>query len=133
MGMAKIRREPGATILELGSAYASLDQQALEDLGGVMLAEATHASPPRLVLDLSHTRLIGSSFLEILVRAWKRLRQREGEMVLCAVQPFCSEVLRAAHLDSIWPSYKTCEDALVALAARAEIRPTGGDNAGKPG
>jgi len=115
MGMAKVRRERGATILELGSAYASLDQQALEELGGAILAEATHANPPLLVLDFSHTRLIGSSFLEILVRAWKRLRQREGHMVLCAMQPFCSEVLRAAHLDSIWPGYKTCEDALVAL------------------
>jgi anti-anti-sigma factor len=116
MGMANVRRERGATILELGSAYASLDQQALENLGGVIFAEAAHANPPLLVLDLSQTRVIGSSFLEILVRAWKRLRQREGRMVLCAMQPFCTEVLRAAHLDSIWPSYQTCEEALVALA-----------------
>ena len=114
--MAKVHRAPGATVLELGPSYASLDQQALQDLGGILLSEAIYADPPQLILDLSQTSYIGSSFIELLVRAWRRIQQRQGRLVLCATQPFCSEVLRAAHLDTIWITYPTREEALAALS-----------------
>jgi len=88
----------------------------LAESGKVLLAEAVRAEPPRLLLDLSGTELIGSRFVELLVQTWKRLRQRGGIMALCGVQPFCSEVLRTTKLDTLWNSYPTRDDGVAALS-----------------
>ncbi len=115
--MATVLRQPNATVLELGPSYASLDLKALTELGEMLLSEATYADPPYLVLDLSQTCFIGSAFIELLVRAWKRISHRGGLMVLCGAQPFCAEVLKAARLDKLWPSFLTRQDALNAAEA----------------
>ncbi len=113
--MGSVTRQNGVTIIELGPSYDSLDDRELEDFGGLLLAEATHADPPWLVLDFSQTTLIGSSFIELLVRAWKRLRQREGAMALCNLQPFCEEVLQVTRLDTLWGTFATREEAMKAV------------------
>jgi anti-anti-sigma factor len=114
--MSDLIREQDVTILQLDASYASLDDVSLEKLGEVLLSEATYAEPPRLLLDLSRTQFIGSRFIELLVRAWKRLKMRGGSMALCGVQPFCAEVLRVARLDTLWTSYATRGEAIVALS-----------------
>ncbi len=113
--MSCIVRENEITIIELGPKYDPLDDQALSEFGGILLAEATHAEPPRLVLDFSRTTFIGSSFIELLVRAWKRLKERGGTMALCGVQPFCLEILEVTRLTTIWNIYPTREEALEAI------------------
>ena len=106
------------TVIELGPSYDSLNEAALAESGGVLLGEAVHAEPPRLLLDLSGTQFIGSRFIELLVRTWKRLRERGGTMALCGVQPFCSEVLHTTKLDTLWNSYPTRADGVTALAGQ---------------
>jgi anti-anti-sigma factor len=116
--MATVLRESNATVLELGPSYASLDVKALTEFGEVLLSEATYADPPHLILDLSKTNFVGSAFIELLVRAWKRISHRGGTMALCGAQPFCAEVLRAARLDSLWPSFPNRDEALNAAQTR---------------
>lgn len=113
--MSSVQRQRDVTILHLGSSYSSLEPKVLEEFGEVLFSEAIYADPPFLVLDLSQTRFIGSSFVELLVRAWKRLRQREGSLAVCGLQPFCSEVFRATNLDKVWPCYPTQKEAVDAL------------------
>ena len=116
--MTSVVQEQDVTILELDVSYASLDEEPLEELGEVLLTEATYAEPARLLLDLSRTKFVGSRFIELLVRAWKRIRARDGSMVLCGVQPLCAEVLRVSRLDTLWPSYTTRSEGLSALTGR---------------
>lgn len=104
------------TVLCTGPSYAALELPALQELGEVLLCEATNADPPRLVIDMTETRFVGSSFIELLVRAWKRIRSRDGTMALCAVRPFCREVLGVSRLDTIWAIHSTRAKALEALA-----------------
>lgn len=104
------------TILCTSATYAALELQSLQELGEALLCEAAHADPPRLVIDMSETKFIGSSFIELVVRAWKRIRSRDGAMALCAVQPFCREVLSVSRLDTIWMIHPTRVEALKALA-----------------
>ena len=115
--MIPVNTQQGVTIIELGSAYESLDDNALEEVGGLILTKATAVEPPWMVLDLSGTRYIGSTFIELMVRAWKRLRQRGGNMVLCGVQPFCAEVLQTTRLDTLWEVTATREEAVARAAA----------------
>ena len=74
-------------------------------------------APPVLIVDMSETTYVGSSFIELLVRAWKRLKHRNGMMALCALQPFCREIMKISRLDSIWPIYADRVEAKNALAA----------------
>ncbi len=113
--MVEVTRQHDVTVIRLGASYQSLDEDALEEVGGLLLTEAATADPPRMVLDLSDTSFIGSTFVELMVRVWKRLRERGGTMVLCGVQPFCAEVLRVARLDVLWECYTNRDQALSAL------------------
>jgi anti-anti-sigma factor len=114
--MVRIEQCPGATLLVLGVSYESLDEAVLDEFGGLLLTVAATADPPRVVLDLAATRLIGSRFIELMIRAWKRLAQRGGRLALCGVQPFCAEVLRVTRLDTLWEIFDDRAGALASLA-----------------
>jgi anti-anti-sigma factor len=80
------------------------------------LAEIEKApDPPKLLLDFSNTKYMGSRVLEILFRTWKRVKERKGKMIICGVQPFCSEVLQITHLDRIWQLSPDCREAMEAM------------------
>jgi len=109
--MLGVIRQGDVTIIELGPSYESLDEDTLEEIGGLLLTEATVADPPRVVLDLSRTTYLGSTFIELLVRAWKRLRERGGTLVLCGLQPYCQEVLQISRLDTLFEILPTRDQA----------------------
>jgi anti-sigma B factor antagonist len=113
--MVTLLPQPACTVIELGTSYDSLDLDALNDAGSLLLTQAASIAPPRLVLDMSQTDFIGSTFIDLLMRTWKRLAERHGVMVLCGLRPFCAEVLRAARLESLWPCYAAREEAIEAL------------------
>lgn len=112
--MANIVKQQDVTIVELGMEYSGLDDPT--DLIASLLAAADEAEPAKLVLDLSETKYFDSQFIEVMIRVWKRIVSREGEMTLCGLSPFCSEVIQILKLDSIWTIYKTRDEAVAALA-----------------
>ncbi len=113
--MIPATRQNDVTVLEMGPAYDSLDETALDELGSLLLTTAATADPPFVVLDLGGTDFIGSLFIEVLVRAWKRLTERGGTFVLCCVQPFCEEVIKTTQLDTLWGIFPTREQAIRSL------------------
>ncbi len=106
------KTQPECTIFELGEGYDSLDTDALDEAGGILLTHAATVEPPCILLDFSKTNFIGSTFIEIMVRTWKRLNERGGTLAVCGLQPFCVDVLRVTKLETLWPSYATREEAL---------------------
>lgn len=113
--MAEVQQIDGVTVVEFGPEYDSLDGPTLTRVQQLLLNLSHEAQIPWMVLDLSHTRFIGSGFLETVSRAWRRLNKRGGGIVLCGVQPFCAEVLSITRLDTLWPQYTALSDALAAL------------------
>jgi anti-anti-sigma factor len=110
-------RQGDVTIFELGREYDALDVAHFEPFAAELLAAAKSVNPPLLLLDFSHTSYIGSSFIEMLVRAWKRLNERGGRLALCGVSGFCQDVFVATRLDSLWP---ICDDRDTAIALLQE-------------
>jgi anti-sigma B factor antagonist len=110
--MHRVTQEHGVTIIELGPSYAALEYDALQECGEILLAQAADVQPARLILDMSQTTFVGSSFIELLVRAWKRIKRRDGSMALCGLQPFCLEVIKVSRLDTIWPIYADRAEAM---------------------
>lgn len=114
----KVTQQDGVTIISLGPDFEQLDEPHLEDLTAVVLDAATNAEPPRLLIDLSHTKFFGSAFIEVLFRAWHRLNGREGgRLGLSGLTPYCREVIDVTHLDRLWNVYENREAALAVLSA----------------
>ncbi len=114
--MGNVVQQDGVTIIDLDERYDSLDDQALEQLGDALLTAVSGNSPPALLVDLSNTRFIGSRFIGLLVRAWKRVQDRQGRMGLCCIPPFCREALISTRLyDTLWTPYETREEAIKAM------------------
>jgi len=115
--MVRVIQHDGVTIIELEQRYDSLDEETLERLSNALLGAAIGSSPPALLLDLSNTRFIGSRFIGLLVRAWKRVQDGEGRMGLCCVPPFCRDALIATRLyDTLWTAYETREEGIAGMS-----------------
>lgn len=110
--MIDIQQQGNVTICVLDQAYDSLDTAQVDQLNERLCETAQTAEHPLLVIDLSHTNFIGSSFLEVLFRVWKRLQERDGKLALCGLSEFCQEVLHTTRLDSLWPSFETRQAAI---------------------
>jgi len=118
--MMNVQRDGKVTIVQFGpqSNSFSLDEQALHEFSTALLAQAAEAEPPLLLLDLSETSYISSSFIEAMVRAWKRIKERKGVMALCGVGPFCMEVLQVTRLNTLWQMFPTRAEAVAALSSQ---------------
>lgn len=114
--MLSIREEDGVTVIGFEPIYDALDDASMAATLKAVL-EATQERAPLVLCDFSQTKYFGSAFIEILARAWQRLRARDGHMVLCGLQPFCRQVLTVANLDDVWEFYDSREDAMKALRA----------------
>jgi anti-sigma B factor antagonist len=112
----KIEHRDGLTIIHLGEEYENLDETALEMLREVLLKAVDEAQPPKVILDLSHTTFFGSSFIELIFRAWNRVQnQPGGEFVISGLTEYCREVLKVTHLDQLWKLYDDVDTAVAAL------------------
>jgi anti-anti-sigma regulatory factor len=67
-------------------------------------------------VDLSGTQYFGSRFIEALFRAHNRMKRRGGRFALSGLQPYPEEVIRISKLDTIWPLFKTPEEAVRMLS-----------------
>jgi anti-sigma B factor antagonist len=117
--MNDVQKQEGITIVEVGVEYDSLDVAKINEFGSTLLSAVAQADPPKVLLDLSATNFIGSSFLGLLIRAWKRLRDRRGTLALCHVNDICGDVLRASKLDMIWQIFPDREAAIRQLQQEA--------------
>ena len=113
--MAKVYKQEGITIVEVDAEYDSLDVAKLNEFGDQLLSAVAGAEPPKVLLDMRRTTFIGSNFLGLLIRAWKRLRDRKGELALCQVNDVCGDVLRASKLDMIWQVFPDRDRAVAQL------------------
>ncbi len=113
--MLNIERQHEVTVIQFEALYDSLDEAIIDEIGSALFHEAKTADPPKMVLDLSHTKFFGSHFIEVLIRAWKLLKKRGGVLVLCGMSPFCLDVLKTAKLTSLWEHYDTRDEAVASL------------------
>ena len=112
-----VEAQQGVTVIQLGPDYENLDESLLDELRASILDVAETATPPRVVLDLSHTKFFGSAFIEIMFRAWKRLESRGGRFGLSGLTPYCAEVVEVTHLDRLWKVYPDRAAAVASLKA----------------
>ncbi len=92
------------------------------DLGGLagdylpsevdrLLNEMERTGAERVVVDLSEVPFFGSALLAALLRIRKHLASIGGEMVLCNASDMGREVLHVCHLEQLWVTCNSRQDA----------------------
>lgn len=123
--MARITRHEDFSVVEVDLDYDELDEATLARFREQLVREAATANPPLVIVDLSRASFIGSSFIAVLIEAWKALRQRQGKLGLCGMNDVCAEAIHVARLDTVWQTYRNLDEARQTMAAPAgELPPS---------
>ncbi len=113
----EVRVEDGLTIIALGAEFAQINERLVEILRETLRVD-NPPDPPRLIVDLSHTKFFGSSFIEILFSLWNKFNTRPGSrFAIVGLSSYCREVLMITHIDTLWHLYPTMDEAKAALKA----------------
>ena len=79
------------------------------------LTDAIESGKNRIVVDLSDTTFLDSTALGVLIGAVKRLRSREGALVIVNVDQNIAKTFEITGLDQIFTILSTRGDAIAAL------------------
>ena len=79
------------------------------------LTDAIESGKNRIVVDLSDTTFLDSTALGVLIGAVKRLRSREGALVIVNVDQNIAKTFEITGLDQIFTIRTTRDEALAAL------------------
>ena len=112
----EVRKCGDVTVITFGSQFESLDEFTLDQVRDFVLDAAKAADPPKVVIDLSHTKFFGSSFIEVLFRIWNRVNGAGGKFALAGLTSYCREGLEITHLDKLWPMLPNADEAVSSVA-----------------
>jgi anti-sigma B factor antagonist len=79
------------------------------------LTDAIEGGKTRIVVDLSDTSFLDSTALGVLIGAVKRLRSREGALVIVNTDQNIAKTFEITGLDQIFTILSTRDDAIAAL------------------
>ena len=79
------------------------------------LSEAIESGHMRIVVDLTDTTFLDSTALGVLIGAVKRLRSRDGALVIVNVDQNIAKTFEITGLDQIFTILSTRNDAIAAL------------------
>jgi anti-sigma B factor antagonist len=92
-----IGKENGADVLRI---EGELDALSVVDLRPI-IGKISEERPPRVVVDLSHLRLIDSSGVGAIVALFKTVRANGGELVVVGARDQPLAIFRLLHLDRV--------------------------------
>lgn len=103
------------TVVAPGPEYEHIYENMLESFEGLIEVGKT-AEPPLLLIDLGHTRHVGSAFLGFLMRLSQTILDRDGgRFGVCCPTPFCLTVIKTMRMDKVWEIFKTRDAAVEAF------------------
>ena len=100
----------GAAVVSPTGRLDSNSSPDLERLLNMLLEEGQHW----LFIDMSDVTYIASSGLKILVSAWRRAQDQNGDVLLSGLQPRITEIFEMVGFDMLFRIFPTLEAALAA-------------------
>lgn len=78
---------------------ALLDEGCIRDIQDALLDIVDTGECNKMLLNFSNVKYLSSSFLGCLVMTLKRIREKNGELTLCKIDPKILEVFKITRLD----------------------------------
>jgi anti-sigma B factor antagonist len=98
-------------------AEGEVDLYAAPELKRIVWG-AIDAGHTHVVVDLTHAAFMDSAALGALIGAVKRLRVRDGTLVVASSQPSILRILEITGLDQVVAVYASREEAIAAVQRR---------------
>ena len=76
---------------------------------------------PNFLLDLTRLEFMGSSVVALIVKLWKSVQEKDGEMVVVNSSSMIGEVLEIAGLTRVWKIVDSHEEADIDLTIEAAV------------
>lgn len=109
-----IKTQDGVTIVTLADQKI-LDELSISQIGQKLNALAAEAKPPQLVINFENVTNMSSSALGMLITLHKRVREANGELRLCNIQPTITEVFKITRLDEIFSIQGDVDKAVASI------------------
>lgn len=103
----------GAVVISPAGRLDSKSSPRLETILNTQLQQGN----TWLYVDMSDVEYIASSGLKILVAAWRRAREEDGDLILCGLQPRIVEIFEMVGFDMLFTVYPDLDTALTARSA----------------
>lgn len=113
----RIERHGGVAIIIPSQTVESWNWNIIEDAAEIVLQPLRDEPNPQVVIDLTHVSYFGSVFLALLLRMWKVVVGKGGQMVLAGASSNTKELLAVTALDTIWPIYDSRDEAVRMLSS----------------
>jgi anti-sigma B factor antagonist len=69
----------------------------------------------KIIVDLAAVEYISSVGLRVLLASLKKLRQKDGSLMLASLQPFVRDVFQVAGFNKLFSIYPSADDAAKSL------------------
>lgn len=89
-----------------------LDESVLEDIRATLGQLVEAASHPKLLLDFGHVDHMSSAALGLLINIHKAIREKNGQLRLCGIQPQIFEVFVTTKLNKVFRIVTTRQEAM---------------------
>ena len=106
-------------IVSFGSASIS-GISDIDQLSGQLHQFIADNRPGKMVIDFADVRFFSSQLLGLLVDVWKRLKDYDGVLVICGINPHLTRVFKITSLDRIFEFYPDRSGAIEALDGKSE-------------
>jgi anti-anti-sigma factor len=110
----KVSTEGGVMVAELVDNKI-LDEMRVSQIGEELNALVARSDSPAIVVDFSNVRYMSSSALGMLITLYKRIREKNGQLSLCGIQPGIYEVFVITRLNEILRICSTRQEAVKGL------------------
>lgn len=108
------------TIVVFALALRRYDEVRQQDVSRQLLKIAGNAVSPWMSMYLAETQ----SFVEVLLRAWKRIGSREdARFAVGGLQKYCRRVLKITQVDRLMPLFATRDEAVAARSSPSDRSP----------
>ena len=101
------------TVVSLDAA--SISTSGIDPIAQILRRLIEQQHPQRMIIDFSRVRFISSMMLGLLVDIWRRMKEYEGVVRICGIDPQLTRVFRITHLDRIFEFSKDLPSALEAM------------------
>ena len=109
-----VTTQEGVSVVEFTEADI-LDEIVISRLSEQLGALAARQDKPRLLLDFGRVRHMSSAALGMLITLHKRVRERNGQLRMCRIQPAIYEVFVITRLNEIFQIHDDREAALASF------------------
>lgn len=89
-----------------------LDESSIAQIGGQLGGLVAKETTPNVVLDFANVSHMSSSALGMLITLHKRVREKNGQLRLCNIQPGIYEVFVITRLNEVLRICPSREEAL---------------------